>query len=574
MISNWTAAPVGNYVHVETADLYRPNARFTTETQGYQVLTPFGKLGYSQFFYNLNVNGDPDFDDVPDVPITIELAWPFVTQGARPIHVYDSVTLETTEACPTRFLPGNETQTPATFTLRDSEGTVIRWETNEVTLEDYGVSTPGEGYDTEPLVEGFQPATVTVEFLVDIPDTGFAYINHHLDDGLKGKFVYVNGDGDPERYDRGGVDGLDGVNPTDMNDTWMPNLFNHELCMTTGEDPEKCSDPVQNVNDFKKNPGVAGMVVTGLTVEDGGPIGGLVVELRRYSDGMLVGQGRTGELGLDTTDAEAWYQIVFKHTGKAAMYEVTLKHPTGDVTIPVELKGNAFSEVNFVEIDVPPLGVEKVWTSNADGDGSGTVSLDDSLTYTITATNLGTANLTNVVVSDDLITPTGGGTTPCGLVAPGGTCTLVGTYVVTQADVDAGNIHNIGTADSDEMTLPVIDVEDVPVAQNPALSVDKPAPVHNDLDGGGDVSVGDTLTYTITATNTGDMTLTNVAVSDDLTGDSTSCPTVAPGGTCVLLDASYTVTKRDVRRGSITNTGTAGSDQTPDATEDEVVAVP
>ena len=48
VISNWTAAPVGNYVHVETADLYRPNARFTTETQGYQVLTPFGKLGYSQ----------------------------------------------------------------------------------------------------------------------------------------------------------------------------------------------------------------------------------------------------------------------------------------------------------------------------------------------------------------------------------------------------------------------------------------------------------------------------------------------------------------------------------------------
>ena len=51
MISNWTAAPVGNYVHVETADLYRPNARFTTETQGYQVLTPFGKLGYSHIRY-------------------------------------------------------------------------------------------------------------------------------------------------------------------------------------------------------------------------------------------------------------------------------------------------------------------------------------------------------------------------------------------------------------------------------------------------------------------------------------------------------------------------------------------
>ena len=54
-MSSWTAAssdcsqPVNNYVHVKTADLYRPNARLTPERQGYQVLTPFGKLGYSQY---------------------------------------------------------------------------------------------------------------------------------------------------------------------------------------------------------------------------------------------------------------------------------------------------------------------------------------------------------------------------------------------------------------------------------------------------------------------------------------------------------------------------------------------
>ena len=53
-MSSWTAAssdcsrPVNIYVHVKTADLYRPNARLTPERQGYQVLTPFGKLGYSQ----------------------------------------------------------------------------------------------------------------------------------------------------------------------------------------------------------------------------------------------------------------------------------------------------------------------------------------------------------------------------------------------------------------------------------------------------------------------------------------------------------------------------------------------
>ena len=48
--SNWTAASSDcgrDDVHIRTADLYRPNARFTPERQRYQVLTPFGKLGYS-----------------------------------------------------------------------------------------------------------------------------------------------------------------------------------------------------------------------------------------------------------------------------------------------------------------------------------------------------------------------------------------------------------------------------------------------------------------------------------------------------------------------------------------------
>ena len=53
-MSNWTAAssdcsrPANNYVRVNTVDLYTPNARFTPERLGYQVLTLFGKLGYSQ----------------------------------------------------------------------------------------------------------------------------------------------------------------------------------------------------------------------------------------------------------------------------------------------------------------------------------------------------------------------------------------------------------------------------------------------------------------------------------------------------------------------------------------------
>ena len=51
--------PVNDYVHIEAADLCRPNARFTQERQGYQVLTPFGKLGYSQKGGRLDTRNGP-----------------------------------------------------------------------------------------------------------------------------------------------------------------------------------------------------------------------------------------------------------------------------------------------------------------------------------------------------------------------------------------------------------------------------------------------------------------------------------------------------------------------------------
>ena len=200
---------------------------------------------------------------------------------------------------------------------------------------------------------------------------------------------------------------------------------------------------------------------------------------------------------------------------------------------------------------------------SSDADASGDISAGDTLTYTITATNPNAVALTNVVVSDGLITPTGG-STPCGIVAPGGTCTLVGTYLVAPADVVAGSIMNTATADSDQ-TVAVMDGETTPVPA-PGLSVVKPAPVLSaDADGSGDISAGDTLTYTITATNTGAANLTDVVVTDGLitpTGGTTPCGLVVPAGTCTLV-GTYVVTPADVVFGSIVNTATADSDQTP-----------
>ena len=114
----------------------------------------------------------------------------------------------------------------------------------------------------------------------------------------------------------------------------------------------------------------------------------------------------------------------------------------------------------------------------------------------------------------------------------GGACTLIGTYVVTAADVAAGQIDNLGTADSDQ-TDPVDDPETVPVPQ-PSLTTDKALTNNADEDGSGDVSAGDTLTYTITVTNNGTANLTNVTVDDDLTGtvDAPCAALLAPTEGC------------------------------------------
>ena len=173
------------------------------------------------------------------------------------------------------------------------------------------------------------------------------------------------------------------------------------------------------------------------------------------------------------------------------------------------------------------------------------MSVGDTLTYTVTATNTGTANLTNVTVTDNKITPTGG-TTPCALVAPGGTCTLVGTYVVSAADITAGQIDNTATVNAtDPGGNPVGDTDDetVPVAQDPSIDLVKSLLSNADEDASGDVSLDDTLTYQFVATNDGTVTLAGVTITDPLPGLSAlSCAPVA--GSSLAPTASMSTQRR------------------------------
>ena len=65
------------------------------------------------------------------------------------------------------------------------------------------------------------------------------------------------------------------------------------------------------------------------------------------------------------------------------------------------------------------------------------------------------------------------------------------------------------------------------------------------------------ITYQVTAKNEGNVTLTNIKVVDELTGDEWTIASLAPGAEKVLTTKAYVVTVDDVVNGSVTNKATA-----------------
>ena len=105
--------------------------------------------------------------------------------------------------------------------------------------------------------------------------------------------------------------------------------------------------------------------------------------------------------------------------------------------------------------------------------------------------------------------------------------------------------------------------QDITLAEIPILSLFKSLDGNADEDVSGTVTVGDTLTYRMQLGNDGNVTLTNVTVSDPLAGlseltcDAVLSATLAPD-TMLDCTATYSVQPGDV---SIVNTATANADQ-------------
>jgi uncharacterized repeat protein (TIGR01451 family) len=215
-----------------------------------------------------------------------------------------------------------------------------------------------------------------------------------------------------------------------------------------------------------------------------------------------------------------------------------------------------------------PLGIsldKKV--NGADHATSGDALLvhsGDALTYDVVVTNTGLVPLTITSLADTLRDPGFDGTCTQGIgsvLEPGASFTC--TYPMTAAG-DATNVATVGGVDSLGRDVTASDSTFVDVI-NPAIQVVKTVDDESP-------EVGQTVTYTYVVTNTGDTTLSDVTVVDDVLGAIGTIGTLASGASATLTRAVVVTAGTPSRNVALaTGTDVLGKQVTDD--DDAVITV-
>ncbi|GAA4232068.1 hypothetical protein GCM10022291_05930 [Postechiella marina] len=220
----------------------------------------------------------------------------------------------------------------------------------------------------------------------------------------------------------------------------------------------------------------------------------------------------------------------------------------------------------------PELSLEKIGVFN-DENGDGITQVNETITYTFIVTNSGNMTITGINITDPLVTVSGG---PIDL-APLDTdnSTFTATYSITQFDIDSGNVTNTATvtgqdpngnsitdnSDDPNNTNDVDDnndgnPDDDTVTTLPGigrLEITKEALAATD---GSYDTVGEVIVYTLVVENTGNVTLTNLVITDDNADAGSISPsniTILSPGDTITVFATHTLTQEDIDAGSVTN---------------------
>jgi uncharacterized repeat protein (TIGR01451 family) len=195
---------------------------------------------------------------------------------------------------------------------------------------------------------------------------------------------------------------------------------------------------------------------------------------------------------------------------------------------------------------------------------SGTGILGDVITYTFAVTNTGNTTLTNILVTDPMVGLAISGSPISSLAVGASSSVIIGTYTITQSDIDTGSVTNSATATSDEGATDVSGTEIdndtstiTTITKTPAIALVKTAIVS------GTGTLGDVITYIFRVENTGNTTLTNIVVTDPMVGLAISGSPISSlaVGVSSVITGTYTIIQSDIDTGNVTNTATATSDE-------------
>src|SRR5439155_656950 len=207
----------------------------------------------------------------------------------------------------------------------------------------------------------------------------------------------------------------------------------------------------------------------------------------------------------------------------------------------------------------PGLTIGKiVSTTSADPNDAGQADhVGQVLNYTVTVSNTGNIDLTGVTVTDGFVTLTGGQST----LAVGESEVLTGRSEESRAEKEGGtalaNTASVTDAQRDTGSSSVTTLVD----QDPGLTIGKIVSTTSadPNDAGQADHVGQALNYTVTVSNTGNIDLTGVTVTDGFVTLTGGQSTLAVGASEVLT-GSHVVTQADLDAGTELHTTESGTD--------------
>ena len=218
------------------------------------------------------------------------------------------------------------------------------------------------------------------------------------------------------------------------------------------------------------------------------------------------------------------------------------------------------------------LTITKVTTSTAAAE-DGKYALGEEITYKITVLNDGNLTITDITVTDELTEEEW----TIESLAPDASQEFTTKYTVTEADILAGKVLNVATAtgtspDPDDPNPPIDPGEDPEPTEEKNGHITITKVTTSTPENGKAYAKDEEITYEITVTNDGNLTITDITVTDELTGNEWTIASLAPEATEVF-EATYTVTSDDVKKGSVLNVATAKG-TSPDPDEPDVPVEP